>query len=125
MVGSPQPEVCTRGKNQWRALTKSGPYFIEYLEALLRAYPEQKILMIADNASFHHAQKVDPYVNEHHDRLEIKWLPPYCSDLNDIERTWRRLKANYASNLPFSSLDELIENVRKGIGELNATIPTN
>jgi transposase len=45
--------------------------------------------------------------------------------LNDIERTWRRLKANYASNLPFSSLDELIENVRKGIGELNATIPTN
>ncbi len=95
----------------------SGHHFIEYLEALLRAYPEQKILMIADNASFHRAQKVDPYVNEHHDRLEIKWLPPYCSDLNDIERTWRRLKANYASNLPFSSLDELIENVPKGIGD--------
>ena len=142
VVGSPQPEVRTPGKNQQRVLygglnlktghltshwaaTKSGPHFIEYLETLLRAYPEQKILMITDNGSFHHTQKVDAYVNEHRDRLEIKWLPPYCSDLNDIERTWRRLKASHASNFLFNSLDELVENVRKGIEELNATVATN
>jgi transposase len=138
VVGSPQPEVRTPGKNQKRVLygglnlktghltshwasTKSGSHFIEYLGTLLRAYPGQKILMIADNGSFHHTQKVDAYVNAHRDRLEIWWLPPYCPDLNDIERTWRRLKASHASNFLFNSLDELVENVRKGIEELNAT----
>ncbi|MGH9431999.1 MAG: IS630 family transposase [Terriglobia bacterium] len=139
VIGSPQPEVRTPGKNQKRVLygglnlktghltthwasTKSASHFIEYLETLLRVYPAQKILMIADNGSFHHTQKVDAYVNEHPDRLEIKWLPPYCPDLNDIERTWRRLKTSHASNFLFNSLDELVDNVRKGIEELNVAI---
>jgi len=142
MVGSPQPEVRTPGKNQKRVLygglnlktghltshwaaTKSGAHFVEYLEMLLRDYPDHKILMIADNGSFHHTQKVDAYVHEHRDRLEIKWLPPYCPDLNDIERTWRRLKASHASNFLFNTLDELIENVRRGIDELNVTMVKN
>jgi transposase len=64
-------------------------------------------------------------VNEHRDRLEIKWLPPYCPDLNDIERTWRRLKASHASNFLFNLLDGLVENVRQGIEELNSTVVTN
>jgi transposase len=142
VVGSPQPEVRTPGKNQKRVLygglnlktghltshwaaTKSGAHFVEYLETLLHAYPDQKILMIADNGSFHHTQKVEAYVHEHRDRLEIKWLPPYCPDLNDIERTWRRLKASHASNFLFNSLDGLVENVRQGIEELNSTVATN
>jgi len=142
VVGSPQPEVRTPGKNQKRVLygglnlktghltshwatTKSGAHFVEYLEALLRDYPDQKVLMIADNGSFHHTQKVEAYVQEHRDRLEIRWLPPYCPDLNDIERTWRRLKASHASNFLFNSLDELVENVRKGIDELNSTVVHN
>jgi len=142
VVGSPQPEVRTPGKNQkhvlygglnlktghltsYWAATKSGGHFVEYLETLLRDYPEHKILMIADNGSFHHTQKVDAYVYGHRDRLEIKWLPPYCPDLNEIERTWRRLKASHASNFLFNSLDELIENVRRGIGELNSTVTHN
>jgi len=142
VIGSPQPEVCTPGKNQKRVLygglnlrtghltshwaaTKSGAHFVEYLETLLHDYPDQKILMIADNGSFHHTQKVEAYVHEHRDRLEVKWLPPYCPDLNDIERTWRRLKASHASNFLFNSLDELVENVRKGIEELNSTVANN
>ncbi len=142
VVGSPQPEVRTPGKNQKRVLygglnlktgrltshwaaTKSGAHFVEYLETLLHDYPDQKILMIADNGSFHHTLKVDAFVHDHRDRLEIKWLPPYCPDLNDIERTWRRLKASHASNFLFNSLDELVDNVRQGIAELNSTVVTN
>ena len=142
VVGSPQPEVRTPGKNQKRVLygglnlktghltshwaaTKSGAHFVEYLETLLHDYPDQKILMIADNGSFHHTLKVEAFVKGHRDRLEIKWLPPYCPDLNDIERTWRRLKASHASNFLFNSLDELVENVRQGIAELNSTVATN
>jgi transposase len=142
VIGSPQPEVRTPGKNQKRVLyggldlktghltshwapTQSGSHFIAYLETLLRAYPDRRILMIADNGSFHHTLKVDAYVEEHRDRLEIKWLPPYCPDLNDIERTWRRLKASHASNFLFNALDELVENVRKGVEELNSIVATH
>ena len=89
VIGSPQPEVRTPGKNQKRVLygglnlktghltshwaaTKSGAHFVEYLETLLHDYPDQKILMIADNGSFHHTQKVDTCVNAHRERLEIR-----------------------------------------------------
>jgi transposase len=138
VVGTPQPEVPTPGKNQKRVLygglnlktghltghwasSKSGGHFVEFLEALLADYPDQNILMIADNGSFHHTRQVEKFLEEHRDRLEVRWLPPYCPDLNDIERTWRRLKASHASNFLFNSLDELIANVQKGIREMNAT----
>lgn len=139
VVGSPQPQVPTPGKNRKRVLygglnlktgrlvthwapTKSGAHFIAYLEVLLRAYPDQDILLITDNGSFHHTQKVAAFLAEHRHRLDVKWLPPYCPDLNDIERTWRTLKASHASNLLFNSLDELAANVQKGIEEMNATV---
>lgn len=136
VVGHPQPEVRTPGKNQKRVLygglnmktgkltghwaaTKSGGHFIEYLERLLAAYPRQKILMIADNGSFHHTKKVEAFLQAHQEHIDVKWLPPYCPDLNDIERTWRKLKASHASNFLFNSLDDLVGNVQKGIEELN------
>ena len=77
---------------------------------------------VSDCGSFHHTQKVEAYLEQHKDRLEVKWLPPYCPDLNDIERTWRKLKATHASNFLFNSLDELVANVQKGIQELNAAV---
>jgi transposase len=142
VVGSPQPKVPTPGKNQKRVLygglnlktgrlssywakTKSGSHFVQYLQTLLNDYPDQNILMITDNGSFHHTRQVDEFLDEHKDRLEVRWLPPYCPDLNDIERTWRRLKASHASNFLFNSLDELVANVQKGIQELNGTAAAN
>jgi transposase len=104
------------------ASSKSGGHFIEYLETLLAEYPNQQVLMITDNGSFHHTKAVDAFLEAHKDRLEVKWLPPYCPDLNDIERTWRRLKASHASNFLFNSLDELAANVQKGIEEMNRTV---
>jgi len=141
MVGAPQPEVPTPGKNAKRvvygglnlktghltsywAATKSGGHFVEFLEQLLVAYPDRQILMITDNGSFHHTKKVAAFLEAHRERLEVKWLPPYCPDLNDIERTWRKLKASHASNFLFNSLDDLAENVQRGIDELNATVKT-
>jgi transposase len=136
VIGSPQPYVRTPGKNQKRVLyggldlgtgkltsywaaTKSGTHFIEFLMVLLAAYPDRKILLIMDNGSFHHTKAVASFIETNSARLEVKWLPPYCPDLNDIERTWRRLKASHASNFLFNSLDELADNVQKGINELN------
>jgi transposase len=137
LVGSPQPRIKTPGKSEKRVLygglnlktgrltsywasTKSGPRFISFLDCLLAEYHGQSVLLIADNGSFHHTKAVEAYLAEHGEQLEVKWLPSYCPDLNDIERTWRRLKASHASNFLFNSLDALVENVRKGIAELNS-----
>jgi transposase len=137
-----QTEVMTPGKNQKRVLygglnlktgrltghwaaTKSGGHFVQFLEVLLADYPDQNILMIADNGSFHHTQEVEKFLEQHRGRIEVRWLPPYCPDLNDIERTWRRLKASHASNFLFNSLDELVDNVQTGIKEMNRTVSRN
>lgn len=139
MVGAPQSEVTTPGKNAKRvvygglnlktghltsywASTKSGGHFIQFLEKLLLQYPDRSILMITDNGSFHHTKKVAAFLEAHQDILEVKWLPPYCPDLNDIERTWRKLKSSYAANFLFNSLDDLADNVQRGIDELNDTV---
>lgn len=137
LVTALQPKVPTPGKNQKRVLygglnlqtgrltpywasSKSGGHFIEFLKVLLEDYSDRRILMILDNGSFHHTKAVNAFLAEHKERLEVKWLPPYCPDLNDIERTWRRLKASHASNFLYNSLDELVANVDRGIEELNA-----
>lgn len=136
VVGSPQPQVQTPGTNQKRVLyggldlrtgklttfwadTKSGTHFIEFLKVLVAAYPDSNILMITDNGTFHHTKAVADFLEAHQDKLEVKWLPPYCPDLNDIERTWRKLKASHASNFLFNSLDDLVDNVQRGIEELD------
>jgi transposase len=40
----------------------------------------------------------------------VIWLPPYCSDLNPIERFWRHLKDLACAN----KLQDTIENVVNG-----------
>jgi transposase len=139
VVGSPQRKVATPGKNQKRVLyggldlctgaltthwapTKSGTHFIAFLHVLLAAYAGQKIILITDNGSFHHTKATDLFLAAHRDQIEVKWLPAYCPDLNDIERTWRSLKRSHASNFLFNSLDSLVANVQKGIAELDRRI---
>jgi transposase len=142
VVGTLQPQVMTPGKNQKRVLydgldlktgrltcywatTKSGGHYVQFLEVLLADYPDRNILMIASNGSFHHTQEVERFLEQHKGRIEVRWLPPCCPDLNDIERTWRRLKASHASNFLFNSLDELVDNVQTGIKEMNRTVARN
>ncbi|XEQ92324.1 IS630 family transposase ISBs2 [Sporomusa carbonis] len=59
--------------------------FLEFLKQALKKYPEQKILMILDNAKIHHAKFIQPFLQEHKDTLELLFLPPYSPNLNPIE----------------------------------------
>ena len=49
--------------------------------------PAAKILMITNNGSFHHTQRVEAFLQSHEEHIDVKWLLAYCPDLNDIERT--------------------------------------
>lgn len=83
--------------------------FFEWL--FTEVYPTQPIVLVLDNAPWHHSQAVQAALSCFEERVLALWLPPYSPDLNPIERYWKHLKANACANFLFSSLNQLIEYV--------------
>jgi len=67
----------------------------------------KKILLVLDNAKYHHAKILQPWLNSVSDLLELFFLPPYSPDLNPIEMLWKKTRRNVTHNHFFSSLHEL------------------
>jgi putative transposase len=75
------------------AKTKNSSTFIEFLEELLvKNYPTGRVVLVMDNASYHKSASALAALSLFEHRVMLVWLPPYCSDLNPIERFWRHLK---------------------------------
>ena len=88
--------------------------FLHFLEWLLfKIYPHQSVILVMDNASYHHAAGVKAFGALLEQRLQIIYLPPYCSNLNLIECYWRHLKRLACSNRLFDSLDLLASQLRR------------
>lgn len=68
---------------------------------------KKKILLILDNAKYHHAKLLQPWLEEMKDLLELMFLPPYSPDLNAIEMMWKKTRRNVTHNRFFESLDNL------------------
>ena len=62
---------------------------------------------------------VQAWLEEHRDRIEIYWLPPYCPSLNLIERLWGHLKRTVLANVLFVTMDDLVRAFRKGVTRVN------
>ena len=67
----------------------------------------KKILLILDNAKYHHAKILQPWLEEMQDVLRLCFLPPYSPELNAIERLWKKTRRNVTHNRHFKSLDNL------------------
>ncbi len=75
------------------AKTKNSATFIDFLEELLvKKYSTGRIVLVMDNASYHKSAAALAALSLFEHRIMVIWLPPYCSDLNPIERFWRNLK---------------------------------
>ena len=68
---------------------------------------KKKILLVLDNARYHHAKILQPWLSEISDLLELFFLPPYSPDLNPIEMLWKKTRRNVTHNRYFSSLQKL------------------
>lgn len=91
------------------AIHKNSQTFIEFLEhLLLECYPAQPVILVMDNAAYHHAAQTRAALSLFEHRLRIVWLPAYCPELNPIERFWRHLKDLALANHLFHSVDELL-----------------
>jgi hypothetical protein len=81
------------------AATKNTATFIAFLEELLvRQYSTGSLVLVMDNVSYHKSAAALATLSLFEHRVVVIWLPPYCSDLNPIERFWRFLKDTACAN---------------------------
>ena len=72
-------------------------------------YPDQKVILVLDNASFHKSRMAQAVLSLFEERLQLIWLPKYSPFLNMIERFWQYLKDLANVNHLHSSLQALID----------------
>ena len=85
----------------------------------------KKLIVVLDNARYHHAIILKPWLKENKDKIRLMFLPPYSPDLNNIERVWKITRRKCTHNKYFSTLNELEMVVKKQMrdwGKPNETI---
>jgi len=97
-----------------KAKTKNSAAFISFLEELLvKRYPTGRIVLVMDNASYHKSASALAALSLFEHRVWVIWLPPYCSDLNPIERFWLHLKNLACANKLQDNIDEVVKAAEK------------
>jgi transposase len=76
-----------------------------FVNAFAEAFPDSLNILLLDNSGAHTAQHLTWPAN-----VRCVWLPPYCPELNPIERVWRDLKDQLAWQT-FADLDALQDDV--------------
>ena len=127
-----QPEVPAPGKNEKKVVygavdyatgkltytvaeSKCGASFLLFLLVVLKKYAGRKVRMVCDNGRFHTTKAVVAFLEANKENIEIYWLPPYCPDLNLIERLWGHLKRTVLANVLYRTLDDLVIAFRNGV----------
>ncbi len=78
---------------------------MKMLEGIRSDYPDQKeIVIILDNAKYHHANSVSDRAKELN--ITLVFLPPYCPNLNLIERVWKFMKKTIMKNIYYPTFEE-------------------
>lgn len=87
---------------------KNSDTFIAFLEhLLLTCYPDDKLILVLDNASYHKSRAALAALEAFAHRLRVVWLPTYSPYFNPIERFWLHLKNLASANRLHSCLADL------------------
>ena len=99
---------------------KNTDAFIAFLEhLLLTCYPNQRLILVLDNASYHKSASALAALSLFEHRVMVVWLPPYCSDLNPIERFWRHLKDRACANKLQDMIVAVMDSAEQALIEQN------
>jgi transposase len=138
MLAGQQKVVVTPGRNEKRFLAgaldarsgrlrwvvaphKRSGLFIELLHKLDRAYSTARVIhVIVDNYSIHSSRQTELALAKL-PRLRLHFLPPYCPELNPIERVWLDLHAETTRNHRCATIDELLREVHDYLKYRNRT----
>jgi len=85
--------------------------FLRFLRRLIRVR-QQKLFLIVDNLKVHHAYKVQAWVAQHQQALELFFLPPYAPELNPDEYLNNDLKQHLSLRPKPKDKPALVKQVR-------------
>jgi len=126
-----QKHIPTPGKNKWHHVfgaynwitgelvyttaekTNSKTFCLFLQQLVANTSDERPIFYVLDNASYHHSNVSEAMIAFFEDKAVPVWLPPYCSELNPIERYWRHLKDKVCANRLFETIDDVVDSVVK------------
>jgi len=108
--------VCLRdGKLFYRRETAqfNGVTFFEFIKQLKKKYARKgrRIVVITDNARYHHARLHKEWRIKHSRTFALEFLPAYSPELNPIERLWKYTRRLCLHNRYFDSLEKVIVGV--------------
>jgi putative transposase len=75
-----------------------------FLEELAKAYPDDYILLVMDNAAWHHSKTLEIPEN-----IELYSLLPYTPELNPIEQIWEDIREKGFRNEVFITLSKVVD----------------
>lgn len=90
--------------------------FQEYLTLFSQKYSEDLHIIQLDNGRFHHSKDL-----EIPDNIILLFQPPYCPQVNPIERFWQHIKKELKWN-NFDDIAQLRKKVSKIIGSLTQEV---
>jgi len=86
--------------------------FFTFLQKLLRHRRKGRtMIVVLDNARYHHARLIRPWLHGNRAILRLLFLPPYSPELNPMERVWKLTRTVCTHNQYFPVLDDLVERV--------------
>jgi len=101
--------LVTHLEQTFNALT-----FQSFLEYVLKyRKPNKLMVLVLDNARWHHAKLIQPWLTKHRHMIQLDFLPPYSPELNSIERVWKLTRRLCTHNRYFQQLDDLYQAVSR------------
>lgn len=99
------------------AATFNAQSFRAFLVRLLNRRGKGRVMVVVlDNARWHHARALRPWLRSHGHVIRLEFLPPYSPDLNPVERVWKLTRRLCTHNVYFDSLQKLIQSVQQRFG---------
>ena len=98
--------VFRREEAKFNAMT-----FLSFLKhlRLVSCHSKRRVVVIIDNARYHHAALHKDYRSRNQDKFSLEFLPPYSPELNPIERLWKLIRRLATHNQYFQSLTDIVE----------------
>ena len=84
-----------------------------FLRAIRTSHPseEEEIYLIVDNASYNKSEKVRKLAKDLN--IKLRYLPPYSTNLNPIERLWKHIKKRVMANTYYESFPDFKDAISK------------
>jgi transposase len=98
--------------------------FQSFLALIAEANPGKNVILIEDNATYHHFKGKDEWLSQNVPNITILYLPSHCSELNSAELLWKDARTNVTHNTLFQSFNDMVDNLREYFANLKL-LPRN